>query len=190
LVLGPLELLDGAARVPLGSAKQRLLLATLLVHANTVVSVDRLADILWGDDLPVDAAATLRNHVSRLRAVLEPGQAGGGSGSMLVTRAPGYLLRVEQNQVDASCFERLVAEARVTLREGDPVAAVDRLGEAALPALFRAAESDNDVIRREARWTLVRTLGLHVPDLLSRSGGPTPPAGGRSEAVRGSDRAP
>ncbi len=165
-MLGPLELLDGAARVPLGSAKQRLLLATLLVHANTVVSVDRLADILWGDDLPVDAAATLRNHVSRLRAVLEPGQAGGGSGSMLVTRAPGYLLRVEQNQVDASCFERLVAEARVTLREGDPVAAVDRLGEAL--ALWRGPALAEFADEPFARAEAARLEELRVSSLEDR----------------------
>jgi DNA-binding SARP family transcriptional activator/class 3 adenylate cyclase len=129
-VLGPLEVHERGRPIKLGSAKQRLLLAALLVHANTVLSVDRLADILWGDDLPVDAAATLQNHVSRLRAVLEPGRAAGGPGSMLLTRPPGYELCVEQDQVDTSCFERLVAEGRVALREGDPVGAAVRLGEA------------------------------------------------------------
>ena len=43
--------------IRVGSAKQRCLLAALLVHANSVVSVDRLADILWGDQPPADAAA-------------------------------------------------------------------------------------------------------------------------------------
>jgi DNA-binding SARP family transcriptional activator/class 3 adenylate cyclase/predicted alpha/beta hydrolase len=130
LVLGPLEVHERDRPIKLGSAKQRLLLAALLVHANTVLSVDRLADILWGDDLPVDAAATVQNHVSRLRAVLEPGRAAGGPGSMLLTRPTGYELRVEQDQVDASCFEGLVAEGRVALREGDPAGAAERLGEA------------------------------------------------------------
>jgi DNA-binding SARP family transcriptional activator len=129
LVLGPLEVLDGEGSVPLGSAKQRLLLAALLVHANAVVSVDRLADILWGDEPPADAAATLRNYVSRLRSVLEPGRAG-GPGSVLVTRPPGYVLRVGDGALDRLCFERLVGEGRRALREGDPKGAASRLGEA------------------------------------------------------------
>ena len=129
-MLGPLEVQDGGAPVPLGSAKQRMLLAALLVHANAVVSVDRLADILWGDEPPADAAATLRNYVSRLRAVLEPDRASGEAGTVLVSRPPGYVLRVDQAQVDATCFERLVAEGRVALREGDPAGAAERLGRA------------------------------------------------------------
>jgi len=129
LVLGPLEVRDGHRSLQLGSAKQRLLLTALLVHANAVVSVDRLVDILWGDALPADAAATLHNYISRLRAVLEPGRSAQDRGRVLLTQAPGYLLRVEQDQLDTSCFERLVAEGRVALSEGDPAAA-QRLGEA------------------------------------------------------------
>jgi DNA-binding SARP family transcriptional activator/class 3 adenylate cyclase/predicted alpha/beta hydrolase len=130
LVLGPMEVQDGETSVPVRSAKQRLLLAALLVHANAVVSVDRLTDILWGDALPADAAATLRNYVSRLRAILEPGQTAASPECKLATRPPGYMLRVDQDQVDTSCFELLVAEGRVALREGDPVAAAERLGKA------------------------------------------------------------
>jgi DNA-binding SARP family transcriptional activator/class 3 adenylate cyclase len=130
LVLGPLEILDAEQPVHLGSAKQRLLLAALLVQANAVVSADRLADILWADDPPTDTAATLQNYVSRLRATLEPGTPAGALGSLLLTRAPGYLLQVDSNQVDASRFEKLVAEGRVALREGDPDHAAKQLSEA------------------------------------------------------------
>jgi DNA-binding SARP family transcriptional activator len=129
-VLGPLEVFDEGSRISLGSAKQRLLLAALLVHANTVVSVDRLADILWGDDPPLDAGATLQSYVSRVRAALEPGRARGGAGTVLLTRSPGYLLRVREDEVDASRFEQLAAEGRVALREGDLAAAAERLSEA------------------------------------------------------------
>jgi predicted ATPase/DNA-binding SARP family transcriptional activator/class 3 adenylate cyclase len=128
LVLGPLEVLDGDTPVRLGGVKQRLLLAALLVHINTVVSVDRLVDILWGDEPPVDAAATLQNYVSRLRATLEPGRAAGDPGTVLLTRPPGYLLRVDPDQVDASGFERLVGE--VHGRAGDDEAAAAILDEA------------------------------------------------------------
>ena len=72
LVLGPLEVRDGERAIRVGSAKQRCLLAALLVHANAVVSIDRLADILWGDQPPADAAAALQTYVSRLRAALAP----------------------------------------------------------------------------------------------------------------------
>jgi len=130
LVLGPLEIFDGERPVPLGSAKQRLLLAALLVHANTVVSVDRLADLLWGDEPPADAAATLQSYVSRLRAVLEPQRAGGGPGRVLVTQPPGYLLRVGGEELDRIRFERLVREGRVAQSDGDSAAAARRLGEA------------------------------------------------------------
>jgi DNA-binding SARP family transcriptional activator/class 3 adenylate cyclase len=130
LVLGPLEVLEDDRPIPLGSAKQRLLLAALLVQANAVVSVDRLADVLWGDAPPADAAATVRNYVSRLRAALEPGRAAGEAATLLVSRQPGYVLRVEQDQLDAGRFEQLVAEGRVALREGDPATAQKRLGEA------------------------------------------------------------
>jgi DNA-binding SARP family transcriptional activator/class 3 adenylate cyclase len=129
-VLGTLEVLDQGSPISLGSAKQRLLLAALLVHANTVVSVDRLADILWGEDPPLDAAATLQNYVSRVRAALEPGRASRGAGTVLLTRSPGYLLRVHQDEVDGSHFEQLVAEGRVALREGDQAGAAKRLAEA------------------------------------------------------------
>jgi DNA-binding SARP family transcriptional activator/class 3 adenylate cyclase/pimeloyl-ACP methyl ester carboxylesterase len=130
LVLGALEVLKDDRPIRLGSAKQRRLLAALLVQANAVVSVDRLGDILWGDTPPADAAATLRNYVSRLRGLMEPGRAGGGPEGVLVTQPPGYVLRVERDQVDASRFEQLVAEGRVALREGDLAAAAKRLDEA------------------------------------------------------------
>jgi DNA-binding SARP family transcriptional activator/pimeloyl-ACP methyl ester carboxylesterase len=129
-VLGPLEIVDAPVPVRLGSAKQRRLLAALLVHANTVVSADRLVEILWATDPPADAAATLQNHVSRLRATLEPRKAIGAPGSLVLTRAPGYLLQVDEDQVDASRFERLVADGRVALREEDPGTATTRLAEA------------------------------------------------------------
>jgi DNA-binding SARP family transcriptional activator/pimeloyl-ACP methyl ester carboxylesterase len=119
-VLGPLEIRDGDRDVHLGSAKQRRLLAALLVHANQVVSLDRLADIIWGDAPPAAAGATLQNHVSRLRAILEPGRAPGSSGNLILTHPPGYLLRVDDDQVDARRFEQLAAEGRVALRDGDP----------------------------------------------------------------------
>src|SRR5256885_6152328 len=104
-VLGPLEAVSEAGRpLRLGGPRQRAVLALLLLHPNEVVSIGRLVDELWGEHPPPTATAALRNAVSALRKVLGP--------EVLVTRAPGYLLRVEPGQLDAEAFERRVAESR------------------------------------------------------------------------------
>jgi predicted ATPase/DNA-binding SARP family transcriptional activator len=106
-ILGPLEVRDGAGglvRVP--GAKERALLADLVVHAGRVVSVDRLVEDLWADRPPGNPANTLQGRVSALRRAL--GSAGAG---LVVTRPPGYVLEVDPEQVDASRFEGLVDEA-------------------------------------------------------------------------------
>ena len=99
-VLGPLEVVRDGDQVRLGSTQQRRLLAALLVHANDVVSSDRLIDVLWGDDAPRSATHTLQTLLSRLRAAL--------GDDRLETRPPGYRLRVATVEVDASRFEELV----------------------------------------------------------------------------------
>src|SRR5881397_741188 len=100
-VLGPLEALGSAGPLPLGGAKQRAVLALLLLNANRVVSRERLIDELWGDDPPETAVASVQVYVSRLRKLL-------GS-ETLVTRPPGYVLLAEPESVDLQRFERLVA---------------------------------------------------------------------------------
>jgi DNA-binding SARP family transcriptional activator len=66
-VLGPLEASAGGRAASLGSGKQRLLLAALLLSANRVVSADRLIDHLWGEAPPATAQTALQGHVSALR---------------------------------------------------------------------------------------------------------------------------
>src|SRR5438876_8533215 len=102
-VLGPLEARDGEGPLALGGPKQRALLALLLLNANRVVSRERLIDELWDDSPPETAVTSVQVYVSRLRKVLPTGA--------LVTRAPGYVLEVEPDQVDLLRFERLFAEA-------------------------------------------------------------------------------
>jgi DNA-binding SARP family transcriptional activator/class 3 adenylate cyclase len=152
MVLGPLEVLDGDRAVRLGSAKQRLLLGALLVHANQVVSVDRLADIIWGDDQPADPAGALQTYVSRLRSTLEPKRSKTDPDSVLLTRAPGYLLRVEAEQLDATRFARTTADGQRAAATGDSAAAVALLDEAL--ALWRgdayAEFADQDFSRTDA----------------------------------------
>jgi DNA-binding SARP family transcriptional activator len=69
-ILGPLEAVNHGAPVALQAMRERKLLAIMLVHANEVVSTDRLVHELWGDDPPKTAVPALHNAVSRLRKVL------------------------------------------------------------------------------------------------------------------------
>ena len=104
-ILGPLEVVEQGLPLALGGARQRALLALLLTRANEVVSTDRLIDELWGERPPKAAANALQYHVSRLRKLL-------ASGGAIVTKEPGYLIRVEPNELDLLRFERLVEEGQ------------------------------------------------------------------------------
>jgi DNA-binding SARP family transcriptional activator/streptogramin lyase len=113
-----------------GGARQRALLAALLIRPNAVVSSDRLIDELWGETPPDTASTALHGYVSQLRKVLEPGRAAGAPAEVLVTRAPGYVLRVDPSAIDAARFEQLVQEGRNALAAGDPGRAAQRLSDA------------------------------------------------------------
>ena len=71
-ILGPLEVLDGQCPVELGRPKQRAVLAVLLVHANQVVTLDRLIEELWGEQPPAQATASLQAYISNLRRPWSP----------------------------------------------------------------------------------------------------------------------
>ena len=116
---------EGERVLPLGGAKQRSLLAILLLRAGEVVSVDRLIDELWGEAPPEDAATALHQHVSRLRKLLEPH-------AVVVTRSPGYLVELGDGRLDLHVFERLVEQGRRGLDDGDSAAAASVLREALL----------------------------------------------------------
>jgi len=128
-ILGPLEVEDSAREIQLGGAKQRALLALLLLHANEVVTVSRLIDALWTEAPPADAAKALQVHVSRLRRAL-------GS-DVLRTRPGGYLLAVEDESFDLRRFEEHATAGRDLLAKGDPAAARREL--AAALELWRGA---------------------------------------------------
>jgi DNA-binding SARP family transcriptional activator len=121
-ILGPLEASDEGGQVSLGGGKPRALLAVLLLHPNEVVSADRLIDELWGAHSPERATGALRVNVSRLRKTLPQ--------DVLTTRSPGYVIRVEPEQLDLHRFERLVDEGRSLLARGLPADASERLREA------------------------------------------------------------
>ena len=130
-VLGPLEVADGgAARINLGAPLQRAVLAVLLVHLNEVVPIDRLIDELWGDTPPNAATASLQAYVSNLRRVLEPNRPPRTPATVLVTEAPGYVLRVPPVQLDAVRFEDLAIAGRQALEAGDGRGALNLLDRA------------------------------------------------------------
>jgi DNA-binding SARP family transcriptional activator len=129
-ILGQLEVWCDERRVELGGHKQRAVLAALLVEANRVVSLDRLIDDLWPQRPPARAGATVQVFVSNLRRVLEPERPRGTPAVVLMTRAPGSLLKVEPDALDTQLFERLAGEGGTALVEGDPQRAVELLAEA------------------------------------------------------------
>jgi DNA-binding SARP family transcriptional activator len=103
-ILGPVEVREGEEALPIGGPKQRALLALLLVDAGRAVSTDRLVDALWGEQPPRTAQTSLQNFVSQLRKVLGP--------DVLMTKPPGYLLRIASDRLDAGRVRTLVDEAR------------------------------------------------------------------------------
>jgi DNA-binding SARP family transcriptional activator/ABC-type branched-subunit amino acid transport system substrate-binding protein/DNA-binding beta-propeller fold protein YncE len=130
-ILGPLEVSEGGRRVELGGRKQRALLASLLLHANEVVSADRLIDELWGETPPPTAPKTLQAHVSRLRQSLNGDEDSTAHlRGPLETRGPGYVLKVEPDQLDADRFQRLLEDARRALARGKPGPAAENAEEA------------------------------------------------------------
>jgi len=127
-ILGPLEISDGGVLVAVPGVKERGLLAILLLHSNELVPADRLIDQLWSDEPPAKAKKSLQVRVANLRKALGP-----GGGALIVTQSPGYVLRVESDQLDLQRFERLVAAADGT----EPGVAAATLREAL--ALWRGS---------------------------------------------------
>jgi DNA-binding SARP family transcriptional activator/class 3 adenylate cyclase len=125
-ILGALEVAVDGAVVPVGGSRERALLALLLLRANQVVPADTLVEELWGGR-PTDAAEnTLRVYVSRLRKSLRTA----GADEVLVTQTPGYLLRVEHDELDAARFEASAATGKQHLLDGDARSASSVLHDA------------------------------------------------------------
>ncbi|WP_331733180.1 BTAD domain-containing putative transcriptional regulator [Streptomyces sp. NBC_01276] len=126
-VLGPLEV-DAAGpdarRVTPRAAKIRVVLATLLVRADEIVSVGSLIDELWGEDPPRTATTTLQVYISQLRKLLHAADPDAGR-EALVTRPPGYLMRLDPDRLDLSAFEDLHARGRAAMARHDAPAAAD-----------------------------------------------------------------
>jgi DNA-binding SARP family transcriptional activator len=134
LILGALEVRADGRPLQLGAAKQRALLALLLLSANELVPASRLVDELWDERPPATAGHSVQVYVSQLRKLLRTDAAGA---DVIVSRPPGYLLRVAPEQFDLRRFERLVEEADGARAVGDAALAAGLLREAL--ALWRGA---------------------------------------------------
>jgi DNA-binding SARP family transcriptional activator/class 3 adenylate cyclase/tetratricopeptide (TPR) repeat protein len=105
-ILGPLEVLENGRPVELGGAKLRALLAILLLHANEVVSTDRLIDALWEEDAPETGRKALQVYVSQLRKALGK--------ERIATQSLGYRLQVGPEELDLLRFQRLLDEGKAS----------------------------------------------------------------------------
>jgi DNA-binding SARP family transcriptional activator len=152
-VLGPLEAVVDGTPIRLQAEKPRALLAVLLLNRNRVVSTSELIDQLWGDDPPETAASALQVYVSQVRKAL--------GADRVLTKAPGYSIRVEEGELDLDRFERLVAdghfEEALALWRGPPLAefkgepglrlAGERLDDARLDATELRIDADLELGR-------------------------------------------
>src|SRR3954454_14156023 len=127
--LGELEVWHADSPVPVRGAVQRSVLALLLLRANDVVRLEDLVEELWGEEAPHTAPKMIQNAVSQLRK--------SGMAEVLATKAGGYTLRIDPEQVDSTQFERLVDRARESLAAGMPEVAEQLLEQA--NALWRGA---------------------------------------------------
>lgn len=123
-ILGPLSVRDGDRAIVVGAAKQRTILAALLLRPNLPRSADELIELVWGEDRPPAARDTLRSYVMRLRRTLAP------ASDRLRTQAPGYLIEVRPGELDSERLTALVDEAGTQVDRD--WAAVGRLAAEAL----------------------------------------------------------
>ena len=124
-LLGPLEIRAGEDWLGIGAPKWRAVLAALLIKAGQIVPADVLINEVWPDAPPAKAGNLISIYVLRLRRLL-----GDTDSTLLVTRAPGYLLRLAPGDTDAQVFEDLVRAGRRAYAAGDPEQAAAQLAEA------------------------------------------------------------
>src|SRR5262245_3144474 len=169
-LLGPLEVVgDDGAPIALGGRRRRALLALLLLSPNESISTDRLIEGIWGESPPPSAGGALQVHVHALRKAL--------GAERVVTRPPGYLVRVEPDELDLTRFERLLAEGRhaeaLALWRGPALADIAyepfalgeaaRLANARLTALEARIEADLEAGRHDALTAELEALAAAHP---------------------------
>jgi len=163
-ILGPLEVTADGRPLALGGARARDVLATMLVHANRVVPADQLVDELWPKQPADKAAASLQVRLSELRKALRSAE---GGTERLLTKPPGYLLRVEPGELDAGTFEDLTGAAGAALVAGRPEEAIGCYDDAL--SLWRGATALAGVDAPSARMESARLGELRLAAVESRA---------------------
>ncbi|MDQ0146805.1 MULTISPECIES: BTAD domain-containing putative transcriptional regulator [Pseudarthrobacter] len=117
--LGPLDVIAGGSPVVVKGGKQRIVLACLALRANSVVTADFLADVLWGDHPPARPGPQMQVYLANLRGLLEPGRPPGVGARHLLSRPGGYSLVVGEDELDLLQFRWLVALGQNAALEGN-----------------------------------------------------------------------
>lgn len=130
VLLGPVQAWRSEEPLDLGAARQRAVLAVLLLHVNRPVGRERLIDAVWGDPAPAYAVNQLQKYVSALRRILEPGREARSPSGILGWSEGGYVLRVAPGGLDLAVFERRVGQGRRALAQGEVRQAAAELHEA------------------------------------------------------------
>jgi DNA-binding SARP family transcriptional activator len=160
-ILGPLEALDGEAPIPLGTLKERAVLAVLLLRANEVVSPERLIDDLWGASPPPTARKAVSVYLSKLRKTL-----GRNGGDPISPVAGGYRLTLEPERLDALRAQRLTADADERAAAGEPHAAAELFRDAL--ALWRGPTLAGLTLESQGRDEIARLDELRLTALMDR----------------------
>lgn len=114
-ILGPLAVADAESRVPVGGARQRTILALLLLSPDRVVSVDTMVDVVWNGRPPATARTQIAICIAALRKTF---RSQGAGEEIIATAHPGYQLNTTGHDIDAVDFGRLVQEAELAAGEG------------------------------------------------------------------------
>jgi DNA-binding SARP family transcriptional activator len=184
-LLGPFEVANRDRALPLGGRRQRAVLALLAIHAGEVLSTHRIADDIWAGDPPPSAVQTVHTYISRLRSVLRASCVDPSVNEIITSCESGYVLRAQQDWIDAIRFEQAVAEASTAFGTHRLELATERIQKAlsiwrgvALADFvyepFAAGESQRLGERKleaiELRIDIDLSLGRHAPNVAALEG--------------------
>jgi len=143
-LLGPLRVVEDGRLVQIQAARHRVVLAALVLRAGELVTVDELAEAVWGEALPASPRKVVQTYVARVRKLL-------GGTELIQSRPEGYVLAVPREDVDVGRFEVLLGQAREAAGRGDRHAEAEVLRQAL--GLWRGeplADVASEVLRRDA----------------------------------------
>ncbi|WP_433725661.1 BTAD domain-containing putative transcriptional regulator [Actinoplanes sp. CA-051413] len=129
-ILGDVRALRGPEEVDLGPAKQRAVLAVLLLNAGRPVPTHQIVDAVWGDEPPENGSNVVQKYVAGLRRVLEPDRSPRTPGELIALAHGGYVLRVDAGALDADRFQSGLAQATAERKAGQLAEAADTLRRA------------------------------------------------------------